>query len=466
MLSHAEARLIVIGMMLPIFMGSLDQTILASALPAIGREFGDVHSLPWLITTYLIAATASTPLYGKVSDIHGRRFAIIIAVGAYMVGSLICALAPNMAVLIFGKMIHGLGGGGLTSTGMVVLGDVASPKDRAKYYGYFSVTYTTAGACGPALGGFIADHLHWSVIFWLNIPLGLLATAFTVSVMRRLPRHERPHRLDVLGAFLIVVATVAFMLAVTAGGVQYPWASTQIIALFAFAAVTGALFVWRLRTAPEPLIPIAILKDPIARCAIMANSFGWGAIIGLNIFLPMYLQNVLAMTATAAGLSLMVLMATLNASAGFTSPLIGRQRRYKIVPLIGLALTIISVAVLAWRTSDLSLWGFEVLLTVLGIGFGPLAPLTGVALQNTVAAHQFGTAVGTMNFIRSLFATVLVAVFGAIVASSSPGGDPAAMQHADAAFQIVFIIATASLVVAFVAMFILEEKPLQTTHSV
>src|SRR4029077_10808237 len=151
-----------------------------------------------------VAATASTPLYGKVSDIRGRRFVTMIAVSAYMAGSLICALAPSMAVLIAGRVLHGLGGGGLTSTGMVVLGDVAAPKERARYYAYFSIVYTTAGACRPALGGLLSDHLHWAAIFWLNIPLGLLALAFPASVLRRLPRHERPHRLAGPRAMLIL----------------------------------------------------------------------------------------------------------------------------------------------------------------------------------------------------------------------------------------------------------------------
>ncbi len=174
-LSHKQARPIVFGMLLPVFMGSLDNTILASALPTIGREFGDIHNLPWLITIYLLASTAVVPLYGKVSDIHGRQFTLRIAIALYMVGSLACALAPNMLVLILGRALHGLGGGGLASMGAVVLGDVAAPKERGRYYAYFAVVYTTAGASGPALGGFLSDYLHWSAIFWLNIPLGIAA---------------------------------------------------------------------------------------------------------------------------------------------------------------------------------------------------------------------------------------------------------------------------------------------------
>jgi EmrB/QacA subfamily drug resistance transporter len=463
-LPHRDARIIIIGMMLPVFMGSLDSTILATALPAIGRDLGHVNDLPWLITTYLIAATASTPLYGKISDIRGRRFVTLIAVSTYMAGSLICALAPNMAVLILGRVVHGLGGGGLTSTGMVVLGDVAAPKERARYYAYFSIVYTTAGACGPALGGFLSDHLHWTAIFWLNIPLGLLALAFTAAVLRRLPRYERPHRLDVLGAMLIVISTVAFMLAITSGGVRYPWDSGPILGLLAFSLATGALFVVRLMTAPEPLIPITILRDPIVRCAIAANAFGWGGIIGLNIFLPMYLQRVTGLSATAAGLSLMVLMATLNASAGFSSQLIARHTRYKVVPLIGLAVAIASVAWLAWQVRDLNPLGFELLLGILGIGFGPIAPLSTTALQNTVAMHQFGTAIGTLNFTRTLYATILVAVCGALLNDSDAVGGAVAATGPLAAsgFRMVFVAAAASLGIAFIATALLEEKPLRT----
>src|SRR5262249_10741583 len=157
-------------------------------------------------TAYLIANTTVTPLYGKLSDIHGRRFTLLIAVSMYMAGSLVCALAPNMLVLILGRILHGIGGGGLTATRIVVLGDIAAPRDRGRYYAYFSVTYTTAGACGPALGGFLAEYLHWSVIFWLNIPMGLAAIALTLTLLRRLPRRERPHQLDFVGAALIMAA--------------------------------------------------------------------------------------------------------------------------------------------------------------------------------------------------------------------------------------------------------------------
>jgi MFS family permease len=466
-LAHHEARAIVCGVLLPVFMGSVDTTILASALPTIGRELGKVHALPWLITAYLIASTAVTPLYGKISDIRGRRFTLAVAISIYMAGSLICALATDMIVLILGRIMHGFGGGGLTSLAMVVLGDIAAPRDRGRYYAYFAATYMTAGACGPALGGFIADHLHWSVIFWMNMPLGLTALVLTATLLRRLPRHERPHRLDVVGAALIMAASVCFMLALNFAGVRLAWTSLPILGLLGLALALGGGFITRLMTAPEPLIPIAILANAEARLAIVANAVGWGSIIGLNIFLPMFLQSAVGASATSAGLSLMVLMGTLNLSAGAAGQLLGRVQHYKTVPMIGLVIAIAAVSALAWQGDRVSLVGFEILVALIGIGFGPLAPLSTVVLQNSVAIHQFGTAVGTMNFCRNLFATMVVAVFGAIVLGNVPvdaGGlvatHPTLGSHEG--FTRVFLVAAACLSVSLLCILVLKEKPLHT----
>jgi EmrB/QacA subfamily drug resistance transporter len=464
-LTHRETLLVVLGVLLPVFMGSLDNTILASALPTIGREFGDVHNLPWLITAYLIANTAITALYGKISDIRGRRVTLLIAISLYMTGSLVCALAPNMFVLILGRVLHGLGGGGLTSTGMVVLGDVAAPKDRGKYYGYFSATYTTAGACGPALGGAIAEYLHWSVIFWMNIPLGLIAVALTLTLLRRLPRHERPHRLDFLGAFLIMTASVAFMLALSMGGVRHEWTSPPILALFATALIVGIGFIVRLRTAPEPLIPLAILGDREARLSVIANAFGWAPIVGLHIFLPVYLQNIVGMQPASAGLSVLMLAVSLNITAGFTGWILTRQEHYKRIPMLGIALAIASVLVLAWRAKTVTLLEFEMLLLLIGLGFGCLPPLSATVLQNNVSIHTFGSAVATMQFSRNLFATMLVAVFGVLVLAGVAGGGGAAAHYSVEGFQRVFFAAAACFAIALIAVVLLKEKPLQTSHA-
>jgi MFS family permease len=465
-LSHREISIIVTSMMVPVFLGSVDQSILASSLPTIGAALGDLHDLPWLITAYLIAATALTPLYGKYADIHGRRSALLIALVIYMTGAFISASSQSMLMLICGRLVQGCGGGGLVAISQMILGDVAAPKDRAKYYVYFSVAFTTAGACGPALGGWICDHLLWRVIFIWNFPLSVLALLFTLTVLRRLPRHDRPHQLDILGAVVLMIASSTFMLALNIGGVRYPWLSLPVIGLFACSVALSAAFVVRLRTAAEPLIPIAVLTDPAARLTMISHSFGWGSITALNILLPMYLQRVLGWSATSSGLSLMVLMVTLNSSAGLSSQLIGRVKHYKLLPLLCLVIGVGAILALALSAATMTPLRFEVILFLIGVGFGPTAPLTQVALQNTVPIQHLGSAIGTMNFTRALMSTVLVAVFGAIVLTgdvTAPVGTlgaPALSGTAITRFVEVFFAAAGALTVSLVAMLLLEEKPL------
>ena len=464
-LTHSQRRIIVMSMMMPVFTGSIDQSILASSLPTIGHAFGDVHDLPWLITSYLIAATALTPLYGKFSDIHGRRVSLLIALGIYMVGSLVSATSTSMLMLIGGRIIQGCGGGGLVTVSQMVLGDIAPPKDRAKYYAYFSVAFTSAGACGPAVGGWICQHWHWSLIFLWQFPFCLVAGALAWNVLRRLPRYDRPHRLDVIGAALIMAASSTFMLALNLGGVRFPWLSVPVLALLACALALGTAFVLRLLSAVEPLIPIAVLVDPTARLATMAHCFGWGSLTGLNIFLPMYLQSVLGWSPTDAGLSLIILMATLNASAGISSQLIGRVKHYKALPNAFLVVGIGAVVALAYSASTMTPEHFVIILFLIGIGFGPTAPLTQVVLQNTVATHHLGTAIGTMGFCRTLVATILVAVFGAIVLSGAPAGGLGGQVSGAGStwpFSVVFLVAAGTLTLALIALLLVEEKPLQS----
>jgi MFS family permease len=367
-----------------------------------------------------------------------------------------------MLVLMLARALQGIGGGGLASMGMVVLGDVAPPRQRGRYYAYFAATYTTAGAVGPALGGFIADHLSWPAIFWLNLPLGLAAYAVTTAALRGLPRHERPHRLDVIGAFLIVTASVSLMLGLNLAGIRFAWDSLPVLTLFGLAAIVGALFVLRLITAPEPLIPIAILLDPVVRCSFIANALGWASIVGLNIFLPSYLQSVASLTPTESGLALMVLMVTLNISAGLSSGIVCRMRHYKTLPIAGLVIAAAAVLILARRAAHIDLWSFETLLILIGAGFGPLPSLTQVTLQNAVARHQLGISLGAMNFFRGLAGAILVAAFGAIVLQGgAPGGAGMAQAGAAQAYAAVFLADAACIAIALVALLLMAERPLK-----
>ena len=459
-LTHRETMWIVAGVLLPVFMASFDQSVVATALPTIGRDFGGTGQLSWVVTAYLLTSTAATPLYGKISDTRGRRMTLLVGIVIFVVGAIASALAPNMTMLILARGLQGIGGAGLVAQSMTVLGDVAPPKQRARYYTYFSIIYTTAGGVGPVIGGYFAQHLHWSLVFWVSVPMGVVSFALTSSLLRKLPRYEKYHRLDVAAAVLIIAASSTLMLVMNTGGRTWPWLSPEIVGFGVASALLWALFFLRLLRAPEPLIPLGILRNRVVRCAIVANSFGWSAVIGLNIYLPLYLQTVMDNTPSQSGLNLIVLMVTVNASALVGAQVAARMKHYKLYPLAALVLCIACISWLAMRVDTISMLEFELVLALAGIGFGPVAPVSSVALQNAVVMHQLGTAISVMTFARSLFAAVLVAALGAVVLHAV-GGEvmtgaastlAADKNAAVAAFRILFWMTAGCLAISFLGL--------------
>jgi EmrB/QacA subfamily drug resistance transporter len=474
-LAHAEIRSIVFGILLAMFLGALDQTIIATALPTIGRELADVENLSWVVTAYLLTATAATPLYGKLSDIHGRRAMLLVAIAIFVAASVLCAAAPNMTVLVVGRALQGLGGGGLLSLAQIIVGDVVLPLERGRYQGYISIVFAAASVGGPVVGGFFAQHLHWSLIFWINLPIGLLAFLMTNRLLKRLPRHERPHRLDVAGAGLMVAATVALLLALTWGGTRFPWASPQILALLAGSVLLWALFTMRLLTAREPFLPLAVLTNPVVGFGTASVACVFGTMIGLSIFVPLYFELVLGLSASASGLALIPLMGGTVVGSTASGQAMSRLAHYKRVPFAGLAAALAALVVLAAAPDRLSVAAVCTALGVIGLGMGSLFPVTTVAVQNAVLPYQLGTATGAMNFFRQLAGAVIVAGFGAIVlggagaagltvealAAQASGG--AALAHGDLAhvFRWVFGAAAACLGVGLVMLGLMEERPLR-----
>src|SRR3954465_9269833 len=241
-LDHAAIRAIMLGIMLAMFLSALEQTIVAPALATIGRTLGDVENLSWVVTAYLLANTVATPLFGKLSDIHGRRRMMLVAIVIFIVGSVACALAPNMPALIAARALQGIGGGGILPIAHTVIGDMVTPRERPRYQSYTSIMFMAASIIGPLLGGVFTDHLHWTLIFWINLPLGALALWMTDRALRRLPRHDRPHKLDVLGALLMMLAALPLMLAMSWGGTHYPWGSAPVLGLLAASLALWVLF--------------------------------------------------------------------------------------------------------------------------------------------------------------------------------------------------------------------------------
>ena len=471
-LSHAEIRTIILGVLLAMFLAALDQTIIATALPTIGRELGDLEHLPWIVTVYLLTSTAVTPLYGKFSDSYGRRGTMLIGIVIFIIGSIACALAPNMIVLILARGLQGIGGGGLIALAQTIIADIVSPRERGRYQVYFASVFMTSSLLGPVLGGFFAEHLHWSVIFWINLPLGLLAFAIAFQSLKKLPRFERPHKLDLLGALLLVAATVALLLALSWGGLRYPWASLPILGLFTASLVLWGLFAVRMRLAPEPLIPPGVLHNPVVRMAVLAACFAMGTYIGLTIYLPVYFEAVRGLSASLSGLSLIPLMAGTVVGATLSGRTMAKVKHYKRLPTVGLLVAMAATGVLAMYGQSLSIVTVEIILAIISVGLGTVLPVTMVTTQNAVAPHQMGTATGTANFFRSLGGAFIVAIFGAIVLSGSGLSGAASFESLSAVaarsgidladvFSHVFIAAIVGFGLSLAFLLALEERPLR-----
>ena len=467
-LDHATIRTIVAGIMLAMFLSALEQTIVAPALPAIGKSLGDIDNLSWVITAYLLAITAATPLFGKLSDIYGRRTILLLAIGIFIIGSVACALAPTIWVLILSRGLQGIGGGGLLPIAQTIVADLLSPRERPVVQGRTSIMFMSASILGPVLGGLFTDHLHWSLIFWINLPLGAVAFVIAARSLRRLPRHDRPHQLDLIGAGLLVGAAIALMLALNLGGSHYPWSSWRIMTLLACSAALWVLFAVRLLTAREPFIPLAILYGRVTSMITIAAFFSIGAVIGVTIYTPLYCQTVLGVSASVSGLALIAYMGGATIASLVSTRIIVRVKHYMRVPLIGLVVAIAVLGVLATDPAGHSLTTVVLLLFALGCGLGPMYPVSTIVMQNVVKPHQLGTATGTLNFCRTLGGAIVVAVFGAIVLGGVDSGsgamtmDQIAAGHGDfaPAFHWVFIAAAGCLAISLVCVLAVEERPL------
>ncbi len=311
----------------------------------------------WIVSAYFLTATAVTPLYGKLADIHGRRPVLLAGIGIFVLGSILAALAPTMFWLIVARAIQGIGGGGLIAMAQTVIGDLVPAKERGKFAVYISGTWAIASIAGPILGGLIAEHLHWSVIFWLNLPLAALAVAMTNESLKQAPWQRREHRLDILGAMLVVVATVALMLGLTLGGAGHGWMSLAVLGPLVSAVVLGLIFAWHLQRTPVPLIPLEVLSNPVVRYATTSVFFAMASFIGLVVYIPLYLELVHGFSASEAGLALVGYMIGTVAGANFAARTMPKVTHYRRLPVLGLCLSIAALVVLAAFAGTLPVLG-------------------------------------------------------------------------------------------------------------
>jgi EmrB/QacA subfamily drug resistance transporter len=468
-LTPDEVRAILASLMLAMFLAALDQTIVATALPTIGRQFQDVSNLSWVITAYLLASTAVAPVFGTLSDIYGRRAMIVTSLSLFIAGSVLCAVAPSLPMLIVGRGLQGLGGGGILPIVQTIISDIVSPRERGQYQAYFSGVWVAAGIGGPVLGGVFAEHLHWSMIFWINLPLALAALAMLLPKMGKIPAFHRRRKVDWLGGILLMASAVVFMLVLTWGGNRYLWLSPVILAMIGASLALAVSFVWHAGRADEPFLPLRLLSGKVVPFAILAGSCALGAMTGLTVQLPLYYQVVYHLTASEAGLALIPLAAISTCGAAIAGRTMARARHYKRVAIIGDLVAAICGAALALTT--LPLWVLLLLLSAFSLGLGTTFPITVVSIQNAVARAQVGTVTGGMNFFRSLASSFTVAAMTAILlmalgADISLGGEHrgavSSIPVADmiTAFRYVFGAAAALMTCALLCMIVMEERPL------
>src|SRR5580692_10995751 len=367
-LTPGEVHTILISLMLTMFLAALDQTIVATALPTIGRQFQDVSSLSWVITAYLLASTAVAPVFGTLSDIYGRRAMIITAMSLFIVGSILCAVAPSMPVLILARGLQGLGGGGILPIVQTVIADVVSPRERGQYQAYFSGVWMAAGIGGPILGGVFAEHLHWSMIFWINVPLGLTSLAMLLPKMGKIPVFHRRRKADWLGGVLMMASAVVFMMVLTWGGNRYVWLSPVIMAMVGASLALALAFVWHVRNTDEPFLPLPLMGGTVVPYAMAAGGCALGSILGLTVHLPLYYEVVYHLSASQAGLALIPLAAVSTGGAAIAGRAMARAKHYKRVAIIGTSIAALAGGALALFA--MPLWLLLVLLSVFALGLG------------------------------------------------------------------------------------------------
>lgn len=493
--SHAEIMVVIGALMLAMLLAALDQTIVSTALPTIAKDLNGLSKYSWVATAYLLTSAVSTPLYGKISDMFGRKRIFLFAIILFLVGSALCGISQNMNQLILFRGLQGLGAGGLFVLALSIIGDIIPPRERGRYQGYFGAVFAVSSVVGPLLGGFFTDYLSWRWVFYINLPIGI-AALIAISTRLHLPVKKSQHKIDYLGAGLLAASVIALLLGTVWGGINYPWASPQIIGLFVASAGFAGLFVWREMFASEPILPLELFKNGVFRVTSILSLLVGVVMFGALIFLPEYQQIVRGDSAIKSGLMLLPLVVGIMSASITSGRLISKLGRYRIFPIIGTAILPIAF----WFFSHISVDTSRVLLgawmLLLGVGIGFVMPVLTLAVQNAVDRKYLGTATSTVTFFRSIGSALGAAIFGAIlinrltfhIKQSLPGHADAAakiskglssststlhslsaeIQHIvlvafASSFHDVFLYGIPFAVLAFITALFLKESPLRTS---
>jgi EmrB/QacA subfamily drug resistance transporter len=444
------------AIMLATLLSALDQTIVATALPEIADDLNGFGDLSWVVTAYLLSTTVTVPLYGKLSDLYGRRRLFVVSISIFLAGSALCGLAQSMGQLIAFRALQGIGAGGLIPLSQAAIADLFSPRERGRYQGYIGAMWATAAVAGPLLGGTLTDAASWRWIFLINLPLGIVALVVVVKTMR-IQYTPREHTIDYGGALALSIGVTAVLLACAWGGRSYAWDSPEVIAAALIGVLGLAAFGVLERRVPEPLLPLDLFRGRTFAVSTAAALLIGGVLFGITIYVPVYVQRVLGSSATSSGIVLIPLSFGWVIASFASGQYISRTGRYKVFPIAGSILVLAGCILLALLGADSSRIVVTLDLTVVGVGMGTMFQTFVIATQNRVDMSEIGVATAAIQFFRSMGGSLAVAGLGALLTAKAVHG----LAHATHAV-FVAIVPLAALIV--VLAFLLPEHELRTTH--
>jgi EmrB/QacA subfamily drug resistance transporter len=492
-LTPRQIRIVYFGLMLGLMVASLDQTIVATALPTIAGDLGGLNHISWVISAYLLAATTTTLVYGKLGDLYGRKIIFQVAIVIFLLGSVMSGIARSMSELIVFRGIQGLGAGGIFPQVMAIIGDIISPRMRAKYQGYMNAVFTVSAISGPAIGGLFTEHLSWRWCFYVNVPIGGVALVVT-SVVLNLPFTRVRHQIDYLGAALLSCAVTAFLLVTVWAGNTSSWASPEIVGTLCAVVVLAGMFVLQERRSAEPLLPLGLWRNSTFRIVNITGFLAMMALTGTIAYLPLFLQLVTGILPTLSGLLLVPESLSLTLCSVIVGRRVAKTGRYKRYPVMGAIVTPLGVFLLSTMTQHTGRWVVSLYMIVLGAGLGLMLTVIVVALQNAVSQRDMGTATASYMFFRSIGSAFGAALYGTImnarlqywlprllpagqrhrVTVSSLSYSPAAVRHLPDpvkaaviesfghSLHIVFLLAAPVAAIAFPLLLSMRELPLRT----